>query len=261
MLGISRSAAYVEKSFAWQDDLILDRRLDELYTAHPFLGYRKLTVLLRKEGLHINGKRVRRAMKRLGIAAIYPKPNTSISSSKNAVFPYLLKGVTLVSPNHVWATDITYIRTRIGYVYLIAVIDWFSRYVLAWRLSTTMETYFCLQALDDALEQGTPLIFNTDQGSQFTSHAFVGRLQKAGIRVSMDGRGSYHDNIFTERLWRSVKYEEVYLREYRSITDATEHLRNYFLFYNNNRPHQALEYKTPANVHREQTTKKQLLIK
>lgn len=225
------------------------RRIDVLYTQAPYLGYRKMTAILRREGHAINSKRVRRLMQVMGLEALYCKPNTSKPHPQHHVYPYLLKGLTITVPNQVWATDITYIRLHSGWVYLVAIIDWYSRYVLSWRLSESMDVSFCLEALEDALSQATPDIFNSDQGSQFTSELFTAMLQAADIAISMDGRGSYHDNIFTERLWRSIKYEEVYLKEYASLAEAESGIGAYINRYNHWRPHQALGYKTPAQVH------------
>ena len=231
-------------------NLALMHRLDELFTAHPFLGYRKLTVMLRREGVAVNPKRIRRLLRLMGLTAVYQVPDTSRKHPCHRIYPYLLKKLAVTRPGQVWATDITYIRMKGGFIYLVAIIDWFSRAVLSWRVSASMETGFCLEALEEALAtHPPPEIFNTDQGSQFTSEAFTARLTVAGIRISMDGRGSYHDNIFTERLWRSVKYEEVYLREYQSLEQASQSLAAYFTFYNHHRPHQALNYKTPWQVH------------
>jgi putative transposase len=249
LLSLNRSGLYYRQREADDTNLLLMRRLDELYTAHPFLGYRKLTALLRAEGHAVNGKRVLRLLRRLGLQAIYPKPDTSKPHPAHPVYPYLLDGVAIVRPNQVWATDITYIRLRGGYCYLVAVLDWYSRYVVGWRLSANMESGFCVEALEAALMHGTPDIFNSDQGSQFTAMPFTDVLVASGIRISMDGKGSYHDNIFTERLWRSVKYEEVYLKEYATFKDAETGINAYFAFYNATRPHQALAYQTPEQVH------------
>lgn len=227
----------------------LMRRLDELYTAHPFLGYRKLRKLVEREGFAVNGKRVLRLLRLLGLQAIYPKPNTSAPHPKHPVYPYLLRNLAITGPGQVWATDITYIRLRRGFCYLVAVLDWYSRYVVSWRVSATMESDFCVDVLREALTCGTPMIFNTDQGSQFTSFAFTDVLKEAGVRISMDGRASYQDNIFTERLWRSVKYEEVYLKDYAGVDEARAGLAAYIAFYNAMRPHQALAYQTPEQVH------------
>jgi putative transposase len=249
LLSLNRSGLYYQQREADETNATLMRRLDELYTAHPFLGYRKLTALLRAEGHAVNGKRVLRLLRLMGLQAIYQKPDTSKPHPKHPVYPYLLDNVAIVRPNQVWATDITYIRLRGSYCYLVAVLDWYSRYVVSWRLSANMESGFCVEALEAALMNGTPDIFNSDQGSQFTSQAFTDVLTASGIRISMDGKGSYHDNIFTERLWRSVKYEEVYLKEYATLAEAVKGIATYFAFYNATRPHQALAYQTPQQVH------------
>jgi len=249
LLSLNRSGLYYRQREADATNATLMRRLDELYTAHPFLGYRKLTVLLRTEGHRVNAKRVLRLLRCMGLQAIYPKPDTSKPHPAHPVYPYLLANVAIVRPNQVWATDITYIRLRKGFCYLVAVMDWYSRYVVSWRLSATMESGFCVEALEAALLHGTPDIFNSDQGSQFTSQAFTGVLAASSIRISMDGKGSYHDNIFTERLWRSVKYEEMYLKEYATLAEAEAGIAAYLRFYNDHRPHQALAYQTPSQVH------------
>jgi putative transposase len=223
--------------------------LDEQYTRTPFYGVPRMTVEMRKQGYAVNPKRVRRLLRTLGLTALFPKPRTSATAPEHRVYPYLLRGVAIERVNQVWSTDITYIRLRAGFVYLVAVIDWYSRYVLSWALSNTLETGFCLEALEGALPHGPPLIFNSDQGAQFTSPAFTERLVAAGIRISMDGRGRALDNVFIERLWRSVKYEEVYLQEYQSMGDAQEGLGRYFGFYNTERPHQSLGYRTPAVIY------------
>ena len=225
------------------------RRLDEEDTAPPFYGSRRMTAVLRRAGCAVNRKRVVRLMRQMGLAAIYPKPALSRPDPDHRLYPYLLRGVTVTGPDHVWSTDITYIRLRRGFVYLAAILDWYSRKVLAWRLSNTLETRFCLDGLDEALRAGQPLIFNSDQGAQFTSTAFTGRLAQAGIRISMDGRGRAHDHIFVERLWRSVQYEEGYPNGYDTLDDAYHGLYRYFDFYNHQRPHQALGYQTPAEVY------------
>jgi putative transposase len=248
LLGVPRSSFYAPATKSLLNEVLM-RRIDVLFTQAPYLGYRKVTAILRREGHAVNGKRVRRLMRCMGLEAIYCKPNTSASHPEHRIYPYLLNGLAITRPNQVWATDITYIRMPRGNIYLVAILDWFSRYVLAWRLSGTMSVEFCLEALEEALSQATPDIFNSDQGSQFTSEAFTARLSAADVHISMDGRGSYHDNIFTERLWRSVKYEEVYIKEYASFKEAEASISAYFRSYNTWRPHEALAYKTPADVH------------
>jgi putative transposase len=230
-------------------NLELMRVLDEQYTATPFYGVRRMTAWLRRQGYSVNHKRVARLMRAMGLEAIYPKPNLSRPSLMQARYPYLLKGLSIDRANHVWSADITYIRLAKGFVYLVAILDWYSRYVLAWALSITMEVGFCLEAFRAALNSGRPEIFNTDQGAQFTSRDWSLALEAEQIRISMDGRGRALDNVFVERLWRSVKYEEVYLRDYQSITEAEQGLGRYFEFYNRQRLHQALDYRTPYEVH------------
>jgi putative transposase len=225
------------------------RLLDEQYTRTPFYGARKMVTYLQTQGHFVERKRVRRLMQLMGLEAIYPKPRLSLPGATEHRYPYLLRGVNIERCNHVWSCDITYIRLQRGFIYLIAVIDWFSRYVLAWETSITLDTNFCLEALDRALRVATPEIFNSDQGVQFTSHEFINRLKAADIRISWDGRGRALDNIFVERLWRSVKYEEVYIKDYQSVPEAISNLRDYFTFYNQQRFHQALDYQTPAQVY------------
>jgi len=249
LLGLARGGLYYKPRAMGATNALLMRKIDELYTAHPFLGYRKLAALLRVDGHAVNPKRVLRLMRQMSLQAIYRKPNTSKPHPEHRIRPYLLKRLPIVRPNQVWAADITYIRLARGWCYLVAIIDWYSRYVLAWRLSATMESGFCVEALEEALTHGTPDIHNSDQGTQFTSQAFTDVLVANGIRISMDGRGSYQDNIFTERLWRSVKYEEMYLKEYVTLEQAQAALADYFRFYNKRRPHQALAYQTPEQVH------------
>jgi putative transposase len=225
-------------------------RIDELYTMYPFYGSRKMTAVLRREGREVNRKRVQRLMRLMGLQSIAPRPNTSQPHPQYRVYPYLLRDVVVERPNQVWATDITYIRVERGFAYLVAVIDGYSRQVLAWRLSNTMDVNFCVEALTEALERyGQPEIFNTDQGSQFTSREFTGVLQTHGVSISMDGKGRAMDNIFVERLWRSVKYEEVYPKQYATMKEAREGLSAYFRFYNTQRPHQGLGNRTPAEVY------------
>ena len=249
LLGLARSSYYYTPAGESAENLELLRWLDEQYTRTPFFGVRRMTVALREAGYAVNPKRVRRLLRRLGLETLFPGPRTSQAAPGHRIYPYLLRGRSIERVNHVWSSDITYIRLRGGFVYLVAVLDWGSRYVLAWRLSNTLEQGFCLEALDAALEHGPPEIFNTDQGAQFTSPAFTERLTAAGIRISMDGRGRALDNVFIERLWRSVKYEEVYLQDYATLGDAQRGLRRYFRFYNEERPHQSLDYRTPARVY------------
>ena len=244
LLGLGRGRLYYKPREMSETNAGLMRRIDELYTRHPFLGYRKLAVML-----GVNAKRVLRLMRVMGLQAVYCKPNTSTPHPGHRIYPYLLKRLAILRSNQVWAADITYIRLARGWCYLVAIIDWHSRYVLAWRLSANMESGFCVEALKEALTLGTPEIHNTDQGTQFTSEAFTSALTAAGVAISMDGKGSYQDNIFTERLWRSVKYEEVYTKEYASLDDGKAALTQYFRFYNHERPHQALGYQTPAQMH------------
>lgn len=228
------------------------RLLDEQYMRTPFYGIRRMTVWLQQQGYLVNHKRVARLMRQMGLEAIYPKPRLSKPAPGHRIYPYLLKGVNITRVNQVWSTDITYIRLRGGFVYLVAIMDWFSRYVLAWEVSVTLEPSFCVSALDWALQGQQPEIFNSDQGSQFTSTDFIGRLQQQdNIRISMDGRGRAMDNIFVERLWRSVKYEEVYLKDYADVAETISNLGSYFDFYNRVRIHQALGYRTPGAVYYE----------
>jgi putative transposase len=225
------------------------RLIDEQFTKTPFYGSRRMTAWLRCQGFQINRKRVSRLMRRMGIEAIYPKRHLSRPDVAAKKYPYLLRDMAIERPDQVWAADITYIRMKHGFIYLVAIMDWFSRYVLAWAVSITMDVDFCVEALGNALGTGKPEIFNTDQGSQFTSRSFTGILEAEGVIISMDGRGRVYDNIFVERLWRSVKYEEVYLREYETVREAVSSLRAYFGFYNQERLHQALGYKTPYQLY------------
>ena len=231
------------------EDLTLMRLLDEQYLRTPFYGSRKMSIHLRKLGYTVNRKRVQRLMRHMGLQAIYPKGMTSVAHSEHKIFPYLLRGVRIVRPNQVWSSDVTYIPMSHGFMFLVAVLDWYSRYVLDWRLSNTFDTQFCLEALEASLGQATPEIFNTDQGAQFTAKDFVDRLLDAKVRVSMDGRGRALDNVFVERLWRSVKYEDIYPRDYSTVLTLKAGLTAYFEFYNHQRFHQALNYKTPAQVY------------
>jgi putative transposase len=230
------------------------KRIDELYTEMPFYGVRKMTAALKEEGLHVNHKRVRRLMRLMGLEAVHPKPRTSRANRTHPVYPYLLKGLGIIRPNQVWVADITYIPMEKGFVYLVAIMDWASRYVLSWRVSTSLDSGFCLEALEEALNRyPAPEIFNTDQGCQFTSQAWTNRLMAAGIRISMDSRGRYLDNIFVERLWRTVKYEDVYLKRYETVRQVKEGLGQYFQLYNQRRLHQSLGYKTPADIFYKET--------
>lgn len=225
------------------------RLIDEQYLQTPFYGWPRMTAHLRRQGYQVNGKRIRRLMHRMGLQAIYPKPKTTVAAKDAHVYPYLLRDLEITQPNQVWSADITYVPMQRGFMYLVAVLDWFSRYVLAWQLSNTLDSSFCLAALEQALRLGTPTIFNTDQGVQFTAHDFTSCLEAAGIGVSMDGRGRALDNIFVERLWRTVKYEDIYLHDYVSVPELDVGLARYFHFYNHDRPHQSLHYRTPAEVH------------
>jgi putative transposase len=246
LLALPRSSYYYEAQGESEYNHWLMRLLDEQYTKTPFYGSPRMTAWLQQQGHSVNHKRVERLMSGMGLQAIYPKPNLSKPTPGHRLYPYLLRDVKIERADQVWSCDITYIRMQSGFVYLMAVIDWFSRYVLSWSLSLSLEVDFCLEALEAALGRGKPQVFNTDQGSQFTSDAFTGRLQRAGIAISMDGRGRALDNIFVERLWRTVKYEEVYLHSYESVRQAKERLGAYLRFYNEERLHQSLGYRTPA---------------
>lgn len=249
LLGLNRSGLYYEPVGESEQNLLLMRILDEQYTRTPFYGSRKMTEWLGKQGHKVNRKRVSRLMELLGIEAVYPKPKLSCPGEGHRIYPYLLRGKTVDRVNQVWSTDITYIRMAEGFLYLVAVMDWFSRFVLSWSLSLTMEVEFCVEALKRALLKGQPDIFNTDQGSQFTSEKFTGKLAERQIAISMDGRGRCMDNIFVERLWRSLKYEEVYLKDYASVAEARAGIAGYFRFYNHERLHQSLDYRTPAVIY------------
>ena len=248
LLGISRSGLYYQPKGITEEDLTLMKLIDRQYLVTPFYGARKMAAWLKSQGQKVNRKRVRRLMRLMGLKAIYRRPRTSKPAPGHKIYPYLLGGLRITRPNQVWAADITYIPMARGFLYLVAIIDWYSRYVLSWRLSNTLDAGFCVEALEEALSKGRPEIFNTDQGAQFTAEAFTGLLEQHGIRISMDGKGSYSDNLFIERLWRTVKYEEVYLKAYQDGRDARISLDNYFRFYNTERPHQALGYRTPAEV-------------
>jgi putative transposase len=250
LLGISRGSVYYDPCPVSATDLAIMRRIDGLHLNYPFAGSRMLRDLLRGEGIAVGRERVTTMMRRMGIEAIYRRPHTSKPADGHKVYPYLLRGVTIERPNQVWAMDITYIPMARGFVYLTAVIDWFTRRVLAWRVSISMDVDFCLDAVDEALTRyGRPEIFNTDQGSQFTSAAFTGLLLENAIKISMDGRGSWRDNVFVERLWRSVKYEEVYLHAYDSVAEARSSIGAYLAFFNRKRPHSSLDGRTPDQAY------------
>jgi putative transposase len=249
-LGISRGRVYYRSRPISASDLATMRRMDELHLNYPFAGSRMLRDLLFGEGVMIGRRHVKTLMKRMGIESIYRRPNTSKPGPGHKIYPYLLRNLSITRPNQVWAMDITYVPMARGFVYLAAVIDWFARRVLAWRLSITMETAFCVETLEDALlRHGKPEIFNTDQGSQFTSQSFTGVLKSNDIAISMDGRGCWRDNVFVERLWRSIKYEEVYLRAYDTVAAARLSIGKYLNFYNTVRPHSSLDRKTPDHVY------------
>jgi putative transposase len=251
LLGLNRSSVYYQPATETADKLRLMRLIDQEYTAHPFSGSRKLTRWLVQQGEVVNRKRVQRLMRRMGLEAIYPKPKLSLAGRGHRIYPYLLRNVSIERPNQVWSTDITYVPLASGFMYLAAILDWHSRYVIAWRLSNTLDGSFCLEMLDEALSRGKPEVFNTDQGVQFTAEAWTSRLESAGVAVSMDGRGRCLDNVFVERLWRTVKYEDVYLRGYETVPQLQQGLRLYFPYYNERRLHQSLAYRTPATVYHE----------
>jgi len=249
LIGLNRANLYYSPVEISQETLDIMNHIDRLFTKHPFYGSRKIRRDLLNAGYIIGKDRVQSLMRQMGLHAIYPKKRTSKSHPDNKVYPYLLTGIAINKPNQVWSTDITYIRLSKGFIYLTAVIDWFSRYVLSWRLSNSLEANFCIEALEEALEKGCPSIFNSDQGCQFTSYDFTRVLLDKKIKISMDGRGRVFDNIFVERLWRSVKYEEVYIKDYHSCSDAWNGLKTYFPFYNTERYHQSLDYATPYEIY------------
>ena len=248
LLGLNRAALYYQAAPVDAYELELMALLDRQYLRTPFYGSRRMTAWLQTQGHGVNRKRVQRLMQRLGLAAIYQRPRTSRPAPANRIYPYLLRGLRIERVHQVWAADITYIPMARGFLYLVAVMDWVSRYVLAWRLSNLLDASFCIEALEEALRQGRPEIFNTDQGSQFTDEGFTGVLRGHGVAISMDGRGRYADNIFVERLWRSLKYEEVYLKAYDNVAQARQGITAYFEFYNHQRLHQALGYRTPRQL-------------
>ena len=258
LLTVSRASLYYRPALPSAAEFSLKRRIDEIYTAHPFYGSRRICQQLRREGQVINRKGVQRQMQEMGLVAIGPKPNTSRPARDHAVYPYLLRNTRSGWPNHIWGIDITYIRLQRGWLYLVAVLDWFSRYVLSWELDQTLEMPFVLSAMDHALSRATPTICNSDQGSHFTSAQYLERLEGKAVQISMDGKGRALDNIFTERLWRTVKYEEVYLHEYDSPRAARKGLAGYFEFYNQGRLHQSLNYRTPAEVYFDPTLQREL---
>ncbi len=250
LLGVSRSTLYYEKRPTQETDLALMAAIDRQYLQTPFFGSRRMQAWLQTQGPCVNRKRVRRLMHLMGLEALYQRPRTTQSNAAAPQYPYLLRGLPITRPDQVWAADITYIPMAHGFLYLVAIMDWYSRYVLAWRLSNTLDSAFCVDALEEALSKGTPETFNTDQGTQFTCEAFTGVLKERGVQISQDGKGRYLDNIFVERLWRSVKYEEVYLKVYSQVLEARVGIGSYLAFYNGERPHQALSYRTPAEVYR-----------
>lgn len=254
LLSLSRSSLYYQPRPPSPEEVRLKHRIDEIYTQYPFYGARKIAAQLHREGMGINRKTVARYMHEMGIAAIYPGPNVSRRQFKEQVYPYLLRNLVVAYPNHVWGIDITYIRMQRGWMYLVAILDWYSRYVVSWQLDQTLAMPFVLMAVQQALEQAAPRICNSDQGSHFTSSQYLDVLKAAKVQISMDGKGRALDNIFTERLWRTVKYEEVYIHDYSSPREARQSLTRYFQFYNQERPHQALDYQIPAEVYFRQPT-------
>jgi putative transposase len=250
LLEFNRSSFYLPPAAESAENLRLMRLIDQQFLKTPFYGSRRMTASLERSGETVNRKRVQRLMAQMGLEAIFPRPRTTITGTNARVYPYLLRDRELTRVNEVWSSDITYVPMRHGFMYLTAVIDWYSRYVLSWRLSNTLEGRFCLEALEEALSMGRPEIFNTDLGSQFTAQEYTGRLEEAGIAVSRDGRGRALDNVFVERLWRSVKYENIYINNYENVNELESGLRSYFWFYDEERPHQSLEYRTPGEVHR-----------
>jgi putative transposase len=250
LLGLNRSTYYLPPAVESEENLRLMRLIDEQYLKTPFYGSRRMTVFLERRGETVNRKRIRRLMAIMRLEALHPKPRATTAAPDARAYPYLLRDRVLTHINEVWSSDITYVPMKHGFMYLTAVIDWYSRYVLSWRLSNTLEGRFCLEASEEALTLGSPEIFNTDQGSQFTSREYTGRLEEAGIAVSRDGRGRALDNVFAERLWRSVKYEDIYIKDYGQVNELESGLAAYFRFYDEDRPHQSLDYRTPGEVHR-----------
>ncbi len=255
LIGLCRSSLYYQPAQESEDNLMLMRLIDEQYLRTPFYGSRRMTVYLNDLDYGVNRKRIQRLMRKMGLEGLAPGPNTSRKHPRHKIYPYLLNNLEVAYPNHVWSVDITYIPMRLGFMYLVAILDWYSRYVVAWALSNSLETLFCLESLDEALNRARPEIFNSDQGVQFTSDAFTGKLKAQDIQISMDGRGRAFDNIFVERLWRTVKYEDIYLKDYTTVIELEQGLKRYFRFYNEERPHQALSYRTPAAVYLDQGRK------
>lgn len=249
LLDVNRASFYYQPVPDGEDTVTIMNEIQDIWERHPFYGYRRITATLRRAGYKVNYKRIQRLMSKMGLQALYPKPRLSVANAEHKKYPYLLKGLSLERPNQVWATDITYVRMNPGFVYLIAIIDLYSRYVVSWKLSISLDAGFCIEALEEALMKGSPEIFNTDQGCQFTSTCWIEMLEAKHVRISMDGKGRCMDNIYAERLWRSLKYEEVYLKSYESVYEAKESIGFYIEFYNNQRPHQALDYQTPAEVY------------
>jgi putative transposase len=250
LLGLPRSTLYYEARPESAENLKLMRLIDEQFLQAPFFGSRRMTAVLQRQGQVLNRKRVQRLMRQMGLEAIYPRPKTSLPGAGHKIYPYLLRNLEITRPNQVWSSDITYVPMRHGFLYLVAIMDWYSRYVVTWKLSNSLDEAFCVEALEEALGEARPEIFNTDQGVQFTGRAFTSRLESAGVLISMDGKGRALDNVFVERLWRSVKYEEIYLKEYVAVADCRKGLGSYFPFYNHERPHQHLDYHTPWEVYR-----------
>lgn len=249
LLSLNRSSLYYQPVPPSAEEIALKHRIDQIYTDYPFYGYRKITKQLQLEGLQVNHKAVARHMREMGLEAIYPGPNLSKRAHQAGIYPYLLKNIVASTPNHIWGIDITYIRLSKGWMYLVAVLDWYSRYVVSWEVDQTLQLPFVLEAVTRAFQVATPEIWNSDQGSHFTSTPYILLLKEHGVRISMDGRGRALDNIFTERLWRTIKYEEVYLKQYESPRQARQELAAYLRFYNERRLHQALEYRTPAELY------------
>lgn len=249
MLGLYRSGLYYEPRTPDEEELELMRAIDEEYLEHPYYGRRRMTIAMQARGFTVGQKRIRSAMQTMGLEAIYPKPNLSAMNPEHKKFPYLLRNLIIDHPDQAWGADITYIPLPYGFGYLFAIIDWYSRYVIAWELSNLLDTDFCMEALERGLSKTRPKIFNTDQGVQFTSHQFTNRLENDGIRISMDGKGRALDNVFVERLWRSVKYEDIYPKRYETLKAVREGLKAYFEYYNERRPHQGLGYQTPSKVY------------